>query len=178
MSYEPRSLEFVAPLLGIAEKAYRALFLKIPELPEYSEDQKLKFTSRVYTTGDFLNPRNETAGYEFSLDECTGYIGEGRISPLHETRTGRNVILLERIFHTSRLEEVALMYIAAALVKKECIKFNDYPEPKFSTYSAAGKEVGVLVKFDASDKHAHQSAYEIVRMAHALEKAIRHAQAF
>ncbi len=175
MSYEPRNLEWVDPLIATAERAYRDLFLKIPELPEYSEDQKLKLRRSLYTTGEIWDPKNETEGYGFPLGKCIGYIGEPRISPIMG-KTGKNIILIERTFEEEALEQVAMSYIAAAIVAKEYFSPDSYPKPKFLSSPISRNSIGLIVKFDTSEDHARQSAHELVRVAHALELSIRHAQ--
>ncbi len=173
---EEQILEFADSLLPIVTQSYRDIFLRINEPAEYDEKNELKFMRKYYSTGDFSDPRNETAGYDFLLGECAGYIGDGRISTF-TGRTGDRTILLERQF-SGDLDDIAMMYIAAAIVKKEYVHTNGCPEPNFYPYARVRQGAGLLVKFDSSDEHATRSAHEMVRLAHALEKAIKHAQAF
>ncbi len=176
MSYDKRKLEFAEPLTEIVARVHREIFLNKPSIIEHKEE--IKFSRQIWSTGELRNPRNETEGYEFQLGKCTGYIGEERISPYgghpKTGKIGKKIIILERGFGRE-LEEITMAYIAVSIIRKNHVVNNGYPELEFIPHQTR-EGIGILVTFDASEDHAEQSAFEIVKVAHAIEKAIKYAQ--
>src|SRR3989338_5837048 len=179
MSYEKRKLEFAEPLTETVARAHREIFLNIPNITEHREKTDIEFARQIWSTGELENPRNESEGYEFRLGKCIGYIGEERICPYsrHPStgKTGKKIIILERGF-SRELEEIAMNYIAVLMVRKNYVVNNSYPQPEFRPHKSGRASIEILVTFDASEDHAEQSAFEIVKVAHAIEKSIRYTQ--